>query len=87
MSRVTKSKKQYVQSINTPAKLYAAKLPETKGAPFPGYIEPLFATKVDRVPSADNWVHEIKFDGYAATGASKGQHHTLLHRARARLEF
>src|SRR3954465_16047378 len=62
--RVTKSKRQYVQSINTPAKLYAAKLPDAKGAPYPGYIEPLFATKVDRVPSSEDWVHEIKFDGY-----------------------
>ena len=53
-SRVTRSKRQYVQSINTPAKLFAAKLPDAKGAPFPGYIEPLFATKVDKVPSSDN---------------------------------
>src|SRR3954447_4353744 len=66
MSRVpTKSKRQYVQSIiNTPAKLLAGKLKPAKGAPFPGYIEPLLATKVDRVPSTDQWVHEIKFDGY-----------------------
>jgi bifunctional non-homologous end joining protein LigD len=62
--RVTKSKRQYVQSINRPARLYAANLPDAKGAPFPGFIEPLFATKVDAVPNADNWVHEIKFDGY-----------------------
>src|SRR3954452_12016861 len=61
---VSKSKRQYVQSINTPAKLYAAKLQGAKGALYPGYIEPLFATKVDKVPSSDNWIHEIKFDGY-----------------------
>ena len=64
MSRVPKSKRQYVQSINTPAKLFAATLQGAKGAPFPDYIEPLLATKVDRVPSTDHWVHEIKFDGY-----------------------
>src|SRR3954454_16568420 len=66
MSRrpVTKSKKQYVQAINSPARIYAANLSDAKGSPFPGYIEPLFATKVDAVPSSDNWVHEIKFDGY-----------------------
>src|SRR3954469_19858186 len=65
MSRVlAKSRRQYVQSINTPAKLYAAKLPDAKGGPYPGYIEPLFATKVDHAPSSEDWVHEIKFDGY-----------------------
>src|SRR4051812_31611868 len=64
MSRVPKSKRQDVQSINTPAKLHAAKLPEAKGGSCPGYIEPLFATKVDHAPSSEDWVHEIKFDGY-----------------------
>jgi bifunctional non-homologous end joining protein LigD len=63
-SSVPKSKRQYVQGINSPARLYAVNLPDAKGAPFPDYIEPLFATKVDGVPSTDNWVHEIKFDGY-----------------------
>jgi bifunctional non-homologous end joining protein LigD len=33
-------------------------------APFPGFIEPALATSIDRVPSADRWIHEIKFDGY-----------------------
>src|SRR3954451_2240039 len=63
-SRVSKSKRQYVQAINSPARIYAANLADAKGAPLPDYIEPLFATKVDVVPSTDNWVHEIKFDGY-----------------------
>jgi bifunctional non-homologous end joining protein LigD len=30
----------------------------------PKYVEPLFATLRDRPPNGDNWVHEIKFDGY-----------------------
>ena len=33
-------------------------------APFPGFIEPVLATAIDRLPSGDRWVHEIKFDGY-----------------------
>jgi bifunctional non-homologous end joining protein LigD len=33
-------------------------------APFPGFIEPALATSVDKVPSGDRWIHEIKFDGY-----------------------
>lgn len=33
-------------------------------APFPGFIEPAFATSIEKVPSGDRWIHEIKFDGY-----------------------
>jgi bifunctional non-homologous end joining protein LigD len=33
---------------------------------FPGYIEPALATLTTKPPSAANWVHEIKFDGYRA---------------------
>ena len=33
-------------------------------APFPGFIEPALASSIDRVPSGDRWLHEIKFDGY-----------------------
>jgi bifunctional non-homologous end joining protein LigD len=33
-------------------------------APFPGFIRPALATKTEKVPSGDRWIHEIKFDGY-----------------------
>jgi bifunctional non-homologous end joining protein LigD len=33
-------------------------------APFPGFISPALATKIDKVPTGDRWIHEIKFDGY-----------------------
>jgi len=33
-------------------------------APYPGFIEPALATSVEKVPSGDRWLHEIKFDGY-----------------------
>jgi bifunctional non-homologous end joining protein LigD len=33
-------------------------------APFPGFIEPELATSVDKVPSGERWIHEVKFDGY-----------------------
>ena len=32
--------------------------------PYPGFIEPALATSIEKVPSGDRWVHEIKFDGY-----------------------
>ncbi|WP_253075357.1 hypothetical protein [Bradyrhizobium sp. 190] len=33
-------------------------------APFPGFVEPALAASIDKVPSGDRWIHEIKFDGY-----------------------
>jgi bifunctional non-homologous end joining protein LigD len=33
-------------------------------AAFPGFIPPALATKIDRPPTGERWIHEIKFDGY-----------------------
>src|SRR6266436_510260 len=33
-------------------------------ANYRGFIEPALATSVDKVPSGERWIHEIKFDGY-----------------------
>jgi bifunctional non-homologous end joining protein LigD len=33
-------------------------------APYPGFIEPTLATSIDKVPTGERWIHEIKFDGY-----------------------
>lgn len=33
-------------------------------APFPGFIEPALATSIEKVPSGERWIHEIKYDGY-----------------------
>jgi bifunctional non-homologous end joining protein LigD len=33
-------------------------------ANYPGFIEPELATSIEKVPSGERWVHEIKFDGY-----------------------
>jgi len=57
-----KSRRQYMAQ-NDPA-VIAAKLSGAKGAPMPGFIEPCLATLRDKVPSGDQWLHEIKFDGY-----------------------
>ncbi|MGM4961601.1 non-homologous end-joining DNA ligase (plasmid) [Bradyrhizobium barranii] len=45
---------------------FQRKKPEALGvkAPFPGFIEPALASSIDRVPSGERWIHEIKFDGY-----------------------
>jgi bifunctional non-homologous end joining protein LigD len=33
-------------------------------APLPGLIGPSLATSIGKVPSGDQWLHEVKFDGY-----------------------
>jgi ATP-dependent DNA ligase len=38
----------------------------TAGDPPGRFIEPQLATLVGEPPSGDNWVHEIKYDGYRA---------------------
>jgi bifunctional non-homologous end joining protein LigD len=36
----------------------------TKRTPLPRFITPALATLSTKAPSGDNWIHEIKFDGY-----------------------
>ncbi|WP_338243578.1 DNA ligase D [Aurantiacibacter hainanensis] len=43
-----------------------------KDAPLPKFRKPQLATLVDEVPSGNGWMHEIKFDGYRALVAAKG---------------
>lgn len=31
---------------------------------FPGFIEPALASSIEKVPSGERWIHEIRFDGY-----------------------
>jgi bifunctional non-homologous end joining protein LigD len=33
-------------------------------APYPGSVEPPLASAIGKVPAAERWIHEIKFDGY-----------------------
>ena len=42
-------------------------------APRPKYRKPQLATLVDDVPTGNRWMHEIKFDGYRALVAAKGE--------------
>jgi bifunctional non-homologous end joining protein LigD len=42
-------------------------------APIPEFRAPQLATLVDSVPSGNRWMHEIKFDGYRALVAVKGE--------------
>jgi bifunctional non-homologous end joining protein LigD len=40
-------------------------------AAFPEFVEPCLALLVERPPEGDNWLHEIKFDGYRLISAVK----------------
>src|SRR5690606_2623192 len=44
-----------------------------KAAKPPAFRKPQLATLVDAVPSGNDWMHEIKFDGYRALVAAAGE--------------
>jgi len=43
-----------------------------ESASIPRFVKPQFATLVDDVPTGNDWLHEIKYDGYRAMIAVKG---------------
>jgi bifunctional non-homologous end joining protein LigD len=49
-------------------KLDPKKLPGARKAPMPEFIPPQLATLVDKAPTGDEWLHELKFDGYRMLG-------------------
>lgn len=51
----------------------ARKRAKPKDAPLPGFRPLQLATLVDAVPTGNDWMHEIKFDGYRALVAAKGR--------------
>ena len=46
------------------AKADGARVAGGKKAPMPASIAPVLATLVDRAPAGDDWLNEIKYDGY-----------------------
>jgi bifunctional non-homologous end joining protein LigD len=46
----------HATAIKTPA--------GARHAALPAFVSPCLATLADKAPNGDNWVHEIKFDGY-----------------------
>jgi bifunctional non-homologous end joining protein LigD len=52
-----------------------------EGAKLPRVIEPELATLVDQAPTGDDWVHEIKFDGYRVHARIERGEVTLLTRS------
>ncbi|MGE3719582.1 MAG: non-homologous end-joining DNA ligase [Bauldia sp.] len=58
----------------TPAAEKKAPRPSDAGPklPMPKFVEPQMATLVEAPPKGDEWVHEIKYDGYRAIAAMSG---------------
>jgi bifunctional non-homologous end joining protein LigD len=51
-------------------------------SPFPGFIEPALATRIEKVPSRRPLGHEIKFDGYRVQLHIANCRHQSFHPAR-----
>ncbi|WP_447725913.1 DNA ligase D [Sphingomonas koreensis] len=45
---------------------------KSRAAPLPRFIKPQLATLIDDVPTGNDWLHEIKYDGYRALIATRG---------------
>lgn len=44
---------------------------EAKKTPFPGFIKPMLATLTDKAFSKEDWIYELKFDGYRIIAAKQ----------------
>ena len=63
----TRKKPASAQLVQKHAKIIESKAPTLKGAKraaLPAFVEPSLAKLADKAPENDNWIHEIKFDGY-----------------------
>ncbi len=62
------------------APIKPSKIEGSKKAPLPRVIEPCLALLVEKPPAGDNWLHEIKFDGYRLFGVIEDGRVRLLTR-------
>lgn len=46
--------------------------PKAAKPPKWGFVEPALATRVEKAPESDAWIHEIKYDGYRIQAAASG---------------
>ena len=60
----TQSKATAASGSSRPRILSPAKIEGAVRAPLPTFVAPCLATLVAKPPEGDEWVHEIKFDGY-----------------------
>ena len=58
-----------------------AVIPGARKMKLPSFVPPTLATLVDKPPSGDNWIHEIKIDGYRIYARRNGGKVRLLTRS------
>jgi bifunctional non-homologous end joining protein LigD len=75
--KAVKSKKTRSKKTARPRKIDAANLIGARKAALPQEFKPQLATLVSEVPKGEDWLHEIKFDGYRVL--------CMLERAKAHL--
>ena len=59
-----RSKRQYVHDLNRGALRLARTLSGARQSRFPGFVGPSLATPAARPPRGNDWLHEVKYDGY-----------------------
>src|SRR5262245_15437285 len=57
-----------------------AAIPGARAAPLPKFVPPQLATLVAEAPRGDEWLHEMKFDGYRILARLEGGRARLLSR-------
>ena len=62
--RPRKCPRRLPKHIDAPAPPAELTVKGAKPAALPSFIEPALASLVEKPPTGDRWVHEIKFDGY-----------------------
>jgi bifunctional non-homologous end joining protein LigD len=50
----------------------ASTLPMARKAPFPDSFKPQLATLTDQAPAGEQWIHEVKYDGYRLIAFVRG---------------
>ena len=58
--------------------LFAWQLEQMSRAPAPEFVSPMKATLVSQLPVGDEWLYEIKWDGYRSLAAKRGHSVRLL---------
>jgi bifunctional non-homologous end joining protein LigD len=71
------------RGVSTRSQPNKSRQSETKRAkrsstPAPRFIKPMKATAVTQLPEDDEWIYEVKWDGYRALGLKHGQNARLL---------
>ena len=79
MQKIAGDKSAVWNSNRNGAKADTSKKPQKKRrAPAPHFIKPMKATAVTELPEGDEWIYEVKWDGYRALALKRGDDVRLL---------